>query len=261
MSYENKISVLVSNYNKGNFLKETLLMLQKQDYKNFEVILFDDASNDNSLEIIKKFKNIKVLLNKKKKFKFPALNQINALHECFKLSKGQIICLLDADDFFKKNKLIKIKNFFNSNTQAKSVFNFPQAKENKFKFKKKSSNNIWPTIFPTSCISLKRENLKTFFKFIKSKEFPNLEIDTRFVIFSRFYNNEYNLISDKLTIYNDDDKGITSKVSKYSPNWWFRRKQAFMYMEYILNLKKEKMSFSFDRFVTYLISNLLRLNN
>ena len=260
MNYKNRISVLISNYNKGVFLEQTLKMLEKQKYKNFEVILFDDVSKDKSLEIIKKFKNIKILINKKKKFKFPALNQINALNECFKLSKGQIICLLDADDFFKKNKLQKIKDFFEKHSKAKSVFDFPIAKKKKFFFRNKAPN-IWPTIFPTSCISLKRENFKVFFKFIKKKEFPNLEIDARFIIFSKFYNNEYNLISDRLTFYNDDDKGITSKVSKYSAAWWFRRKQAFMYMEYILKLKKRKMSFSFDRFITYLISKIFNFCN
>ena len=255
MNNKNKISILISNYNKSKFLPQTLSMLKKQSYQNFEIILFDDVSDDNSLEIIKKFRNIKLILNKKKKFSFAALNQINALNECFKISKGQIICLLDADDFFKKNKLSKIKTFFDKNQKAKSVYNFPSAKEHKFRFVNKSSN-IWPTIFPTSCISTKRENFKTFLKFSKQSKFPNLEIDARFVIFSKFFNREYNFITDKLTIYNDDSDGITSNISKYSLNWWLRRKQAFLYMEYILNLKKQKLDFSLDRVITNLVNSI-----
>ena len=73
MNYKNRISVLISNYNKGVFLEQTLKMLEKQNYKNFEVILFDDASKDKSLEIIKKFKNIKILINKKKSLNFRLL--------------------------------------------------------------------------------------------------------------------------------------------------------------------------------------------
>lgn len=260
MNYKKKISILISNYNKSYFLKKSLSMLKKQSYKNFEIILFDDVSNDNSLKIIKKFRNIKLLVNKKKRFKYPALNQIHALNECFKLSKGEIICFLDADDFFKRYKLEKIKNFFDKYKKAKSVYNFPEAKKNKFIFNYKSAN-IWPTIFPTSCISLKRENFKIFLKFIKKQEFPNLEIDARFIIFSKFYNNEYNFINDKLTIYNEDNEGITSKISKYSASWWLRRRQAFQYMEYILNLKKQKLGFSFDRFITNLMSRVLNLSN
>ena len=112
MNNKNKISILISNYNKSKFLSQTLSMFKKQSYQNFEVILFDDVSDDNSLEIIKKFRNIKLIMNKKKKFSFAALNQINALNECFKISKGQIICLLDADDYFNKNKLTVLKSYF-----------------------------------------------------------------------------------------------------------------------------------------------------
>ena len=85
MNYRDKISVLISNYNKSKFLKNSLLNLKKQNYKNFEIILFDDSSTDNSLQIIKKFKNVKLIVNKKKKSKFPALNQINAITECIKI--------------------------------------------------------------------------------------------------------------------------------------------------------------------------------
>ena len=66
MNNKNKISILISNYNKSKFLSQTLSMLKKQSYQNFEIILFDDVSNDNSIEIIKKFKNIKLIMNKKK---------------------------------------------------------------------------------------------------------------------------------------------------------------------------------------------------
>ena len=54
MSNKNKISILISNYNKSKFLSQTLSTLKKQSYQNFEIILFDDVSNDNSIQIIKK---------------------------------------------------------------------------------------------------------------------------------------------------------------------------------------------------------------
>ena len=60
------ISVLITNYNKANFLKQTINSLKKSNFKNFEIIVFDDSSKDNSLVILKKFKNIKLIQNKKK---------------------------------------------------------------------------------------------------------------------------------------------------------------------------------------------------
>ena len=86
-----KVSVLISNYNKFNYLKKTLNYVLNQNFKNYEIILFDDQSTDKSLEIIKKYKKIKLIINKKKKIPFsPMLNQINAVHQSFKQSKGEI---------------------------------------------------------------------------------------------------------------------------------------------------------------------------
>ena len=55
----NFISILITNYNKEKFLKKCLNSIKNQNYKNYEVILFDDCSTDNSLKIIKDFKKIK----------------------------------------------------------------------------------------------------------------------------------------------------------------------------------------------------------
>ena len=57
------ISVIITNYNKEKFLLKNLKSLKKSVFKDFEIILFDDVSTDNSLNIVKKFKSIK-LMNK-----------------------------------------------------------------------------------------------------------------------------------------------------------------------------------------------------
>ena len=63
----NFISILITNYNKSKFLKKSILSVKNQKYNNYEIIIFDDNSDDNSLEIIKKFKKIKLIKNHKKK--------------------------------------------------------------------------------------------------------------------------------------------------------------------------------------------------
>ena len=95
----NLISILITNYNKSKFLKKSLNSLFNQNYRNFEIILFDDCSEDNSIKIIKQFKKVKLIKNKKKLFNSGPMNQINGLIQAFKYSKGKIICLMDADDF------------------------------------------------------------------------------------------------------------------------------------------------------------------
>ena len=69
---KNFISILITNYNKDKFLKNCLNSLKKQNFKNFEVIIFDDCSTDNSLSIIRNYSKFKLIKNKKKKI-YPLL--------------------------------------------------------------------------------------------------------------------------------------------------------------------------------------------
>ena len=63
------VSVLITNYNKGKFLKNSITSVLNQTYKNKEVLLFDDCSKDDSLKILSKYRNIKIIRNKNKKYK------------------------------------------------------------------------------------------------------------------------------------------------------------------------------------------------
>jgi len=255
----NKISVLITNFNKEKYLKNCLKKVTNQDYKNFEIILFDDCSSDGSCKIFEKFKNVKVIYNDLKKFPYGELNQINGIIEAFKRSTGSIICLLDADDFFLKNKLKLINQYFEKNKQKKIVFDFPKTSQQQFIFKNKMNKKIWPTIFPTSCISIRRKFFLSFLKHIYRRNFNSLEIDARITIFFNFYYNEYNVIKKKLTNYCLDPKGITSEKKKFSKKWWIRRSQAFEYMKIILRKKNRENSLGFDYTLTKLVSRLLKI--
>ena len=116
------ISILITNYNKEKFLDKSLKNVCNQNFKNYEIIIFDDCSTDRSIDIIKKYKKVKLIVNKSKnRKKSGPLNQINGIIECFKRSKGNIICLLDADDYFKKDKLWRIDQFFCKNKELNFV--------------------------------------------------------------------------------------------------------------------------------------------
>ena len=64
---KNLVSILITNYNKGSYIKKTLNSCIDQNFMNKEILVFDDVSTDNSYEIIKKFSNIRLIRNKKKK--------------------------------------------------------------------------------------------------------------------------------------------------------------------------------------------------
>ena len=259
---KNYISILITNYNKENFLEKTLKTVCGQNFKNYEIILFDDCSTDNSIAIIKKYKKVKLIINKvKNKNKSGPINQIDGIIEGFKKSKGNIICLLDGDDYFKKDKLIQINKFFQINKKLNCVFDIPINNQAKFNFKKKQKYySVWSTIFPTSCISLRRNFFEIFIRNIKKQNFPHLEIDARISIFSKYFMNEYSVLNKKLTFYNYDQNGITAKVKKYSKIWWIRRFEAFSYLRIIMKKKKLSFIFSFDYYLTKFLAFFFKKN-
>ena len=55
-----RASIVIANYNNGKFINECITSLKNQTYKNYEIIIFDDNSKDNSIEEMEKFKNIKI---------------------------------------------------------------------------------------------------------------------------------------------------------------------------------------------------------
>ena len=135
------VSILISSYNKGNYLEECLNSCLNQSYSNCEIILLDNYSNDKTIKILKEFSKKVKILKKRKVSKFPSLNQIDLLIKAYKKSKGSIICLLDADDYYHVQKIEKIKKIFSLKKNINVVFDLPIIKKKnkkiKFKLKKK----------------------------------------------------------------------------------------------------------------------------
>jgi len=253
---KNFVSILITNYNKSRYLKKTISSCLNQNFDNKEILVFDDCSTDNSLKILNKFKKIKVIRNKKKKFKSGPLNQIYGLNELFKISKGNIIFLLDSDDMFRKNKLFEISKIFKKNKKINFIQDTPLINLFKKKMllkKKKHFFSIWPSFFPTSCITFERSFFKNFLKVLRKNEFPNLEIDARLSIYAHI-RKQFFLTKKCLTIYNYDENGISSKYKKFSKNWWKKRDEAFSYMIFLMKKFDIKLFLGPDFYLTKIIN-------
>ena len=131
-----KASVVIANFNNAKYIQDCINSLKSQTYDNIEIIFFDDNSKDNSIEIIEKFENIKIIRNNIQT-NFGSLNQINAFKKAIELSSGELIFFLDSDDFFHKNKIEKITNLFLNDRDKMIVFDFPIILKNEMKIKSK----------------------------------------------------------------------------------------------------------------------------
>ena len=252
-------SVLITNFNKEKFLKKTLNSCKNQSFKDKEVIIFDDCSTDNSLSVIKKFKNFKLIKNKKKMFKSAPLNQIYAIDQLVKVSRGEIIFLLDSDDEYKKSKILNICKLFKKNKKLKFIQDTPidsSTKKKLFLKKRKSIGTVWPRFFPTSTIAVRKNYFKNFLKVILPKKFPNLEIDARISIYSHL-KKEFSSVKQSYTIYNTDSNGITSNYKKYRKKWWIKRMEAFNYMQHLLKIFKIEFKKGPDFYLTRFINFFL----
>ena len=254
-----EFSILISSYNKGKYIKKCITSCLNQKEKNFEVILFDNYSTDNTQKILSKFKDKIKIYKRKRISKFAALNQIDLINQAFKKSKGRFICLLDADDYFNINKLTILKNHFLKKKNINTIFDLPIKKYNsqkiKFSNKKKIQKNIWPSIIPTSSISCERFFFNQFMKKCFLKNYENLEIDFRLNVYSRNLDKNFFICKDDITYYRQVNDGIMSNIKKFSKKWWVKRLAAHNFMEKLFsnyNLKyNNKLDFLISKVLGY----------
>ena len=251
-----KASILIANYNNEQYLKECVDSIKKQNYRNTEIIVHDDASSDNSIKKLNKFKNIKIIKNKNKK-KYGSYNQMNAYYRAFKKSKGEILFLLDSDDFFKKNKIKIITDFFIKNKHKSSLFDLPIYKyKNQLKLiknKKIFFTNYWSYIPPQSCIVMKRDEFIKMFKKINFNLFPDIWMDFRIGLYLKYIKKDFNILDKNLTYYRQSQGMISSNFKFLSFAWWRRRKQAHDYVQYFFDKNRINHTKNLD----YLLTNLI----
>ena len=249
-----KISILITNFNKEKFIEECILSCLSQNYNNLEIIIVDNSSTDQSMGIITKYSDKLFIVTKKRDSLHSPKNQIDSLIKAFKKSTGNIILLLDGDDYFLPNKVSHIKDIFVKNNNLDVVFDVPSIlTKNKFtrlKIKKKYNKKIWPTTIPTSGISFKRVFFENCLEFNLLDNYPTLEIDFRLNFFAQRIQKKFLTIEENLTIYRKVNDGIMSKVNFFSYNWWLKRLQAHYFI--IKVYKKSELTYkrNYDFYLT-----------
>ncbi len=115
------VSIIMPSYNTAKFINETIDSVINQTYTNWELIIVDDCSKDETEKVIKPYlkdKRIKYLKNKKNSG--AAISRNKALKE----ANGEFIAFLDSDDVWNKNKLEKQIKFMKDNNYYFSYTNY-----------------------------------------------------------------------------------------------------------------------------------------
>ena len=120
------VSIIMPSFNTGKFIKESIGSVLNQTYTNWELIIVDDCSNDNTDEIVNSIKDSRIRYLKNK-FNVGAALSIN---KKLKEAKGKWIAFLDSDDLWKKDKLEKQIEFMKDNNYFFSYTNYIEIDEN-----------------------------------------------------------------------------------------------------------------------------------
>ena len=168
------VSIIIPTYNRVDLIQETLESILFQSYTNWECIIVDDGSTDNTYEIVNKY----VIKDGRFQYHKRPDSRAKGANACrnygFEISKGAFINWFDDDDLMHKDKLLlQLKKLENSNYDFNicqtAVFNkVPNSKEVQLLHPKIASNNpfedfmkreiVWLTQAPL----IKRTFLESF---------------------------------------------------------------------------------------------------
>ncbi|MFZ5437830.1 MAG: glycosyltransferase family 2 protein [Patescibacteria group bacterium] len=128
------LSVVMPVYNSEKYLSEAIESILDQTFENFEFIIVDDGSTDNSLKIINQYQDSRIKVIKHKINK----GLIYSLNEGFKEASGKYIARMDADDISVKTRFVKQVKFLEKNKDIAILGSWIKNFGNK--------NYVWETI-------------------------------------------------------------------------------------------------------------------
>jgi len=165
-------SILIANFNNGQYIAEAIESIIRQTYTDWEIIIVDDCSTDNSIEKINSYlkqnKNIKLFQN--------TINQGCGYtkNQCIEFASGDICGFLDPDDTLEKNALSIMVAQHNVNTQCSVIYSTLYYCDNKLNIKHKAE---WPKQIPLNSTNLHSNLITQFATFKRSFYFRTAGID------------------------------------------------------------------------------------
>lgn len=207
------VSVIMPVYNCENYLHEAIKSILNQTFHDFEFLVIDDYSSDNSTNVIESFKDNRIKLIKKNS----NTGISDTLNLGLKYALGKYIVRMDADDISSPLRIEKQINFLESNPEyILCASNYNIIGSNKIIILPEESEDIKLTLIDNCCIAhptvvLRKKTLEinniSYSKDAEPAEDYNLWIEL--INFGKFYN-----IQDNLLSYRIHQKQISQKRKK-----------------------------------------------
>jgi glycosyltransferase involved in cell wall biosynthesis len=227
------ISILIPFKNTEEYLPECLKSIVNQTYTNWELLIVDDGSTDESYKIVEAFTHKESRI---KLFKNNGKGIIEALRLAFSKSKGELITRMDSDDIMTSNKLevlstnlitygkqhvaIGLVNYFSETGLGEGYSKYETWINNLTKKGTNYSEIYKECVIPSPCWMIHREDLISVNDF-KPNRYPE-DYDLTF----RFYKNGFKCIPCNTVLHQWRD--YSSRASRTDPHYSY---------EYLLDIK------------------------
>lgn len=216
------VSFIVVSYNHSVFITECLNSIKNQTYKNWELIVADDSSNDNSVECTEKWLRDN---NVSAKTNFHSVNTglATTLNECIEMTEGKYISIIAADDYFHPDFLTKCVSALENSEdnvavafssafiikEDKTLINYHSDFEfykDKFQFRSTLKNL---NFIPALCTLVKREILLETGKYDDTKLIEDYDRWLR--INEKYF---FSFVPENLAYYRKHDESISTKKAR-----------------------------------------------
>lgn len=215
-------SIIIPTYNSSKTIEKTVRSVLNQSYKNFELIVVDDGSTDNTVAKLKNFRNPKIKLFKIKKSGGPAKPRNYGINK----SNSNWICFLDSDDTWERNKLkvlynhtklhkfdILCHNEFLVSKNSSKISSYGPHKKNFYKHLLINGNSL-----STSAVMINKNFLKkNHLQFNENKNFVSVEDYDLWMMFAKNHA-KFFFIEDILGSYLIHNSGISQNDFKHLKN-------------------------------------------
>lgn len=262
MNHEYIFSVVIPIYNSELWLKEAIdsIIYQTIDFKNIQLILVDDGSTDNSLNICEEYKriysNIEIIKKDNK-------GVASARNIAIKYIKGEYVQFLDSDDYISFNTLENVYNFFENNKEKIDIVSIPM-----YYFEGRTREHYLNIKFNkgTRIIDLQKEYMSVFVHvnsvFIKHNSLVNYRFDeklvscedAKFVIQLLLDNPKYGVLDTCRYNYrfrSAGDKSLSQKANK-NIRWYIEQLQRYPLEIFELCISKKGYIPEFVKYVVAL---------
>lgn len=253
MEKEKKVSVIIPVYNAGKTIKGCVDSLIKQSYKNIQIIIVNDGSNDNSLQICNQIKQDNIIIIDKKNEGVSI-----ARNTGIENSDGEYIVFVDSDDYVKEDYISKMVRTIEDDNADWVICNYDIVTKNETtpnnsleSIRKCDINDIDKYLFEIYSRTLLNQPWNKLYKreFIQEKFNPNMSLGEDLIFNLEYMKNikTFSYINECLYQYNIGTVGTLSGQKQLAKEFFFLYENLYKY----INTKKTIRTKEWNHFLVH----------